>query len=227
VDAVTVHAYYGDTAIAFLLEWDDRFKDVEHAPGPDAALGQFTYPLLDLKARRSEKLRDAIRLQFPVAAAGGERPHFFLGSAGKPVALWHWQADLGEAGKNPVVKEAADGFQKPIRIQPEGAQDVTGRGVWKDGRWRVVMVRPLVARDAARDVAFEPGRLIPFAVQAWDGANGEKGLMMSLSSWAFVTLEAPVSAWAYLSSLLAVCVVGIAEWWLIRRVRGQVLHSSM
>ncbi|MBI3108888.1 MAG: hypothetical protein HYY95_25510, partial [Candidatus Rokubacteria bacterium] len=54
---------------------------------------------------------------------------------------------------------------------------------------------------------------------AWDGANGERGLMMALSSWAYVVLEAPVSAWAYLSSLLAVCVVGLVEAWVVRRVR--------
>src|SRR3970282_1854447 len=74
------------------------------------------------------------------------------------------------------------------------------------GRWKVVTPPPLAPREPARDVTFEPGRLIPFAIHAWDGANGERGLMMALSSWAYVVPEAPVSAWAYLSSLLALCV---------------------
>ena len=220
VDAVSVRAYYSDSAIAFLLEWDDRFKDIRHESGPDPTLGQFTYPPRDLRAKRTEKLRDAVRLQFPVPIPTAfERPHFFLGSAGRPVALWHWQADLDAAGKNPVVKEWAEGFQKPVSAQADSGQDVTGRGVWKDGRWKVVMVRSLAPRERERDVTFEPGRLIPFAVQAWDGFNGDKGLMMSLSSWVFVTLDAPVPLTARLSSLLAVVLTGLGEWWLVRRVR--------
>jgi DMSO reductase family type II enzyme heme b subunit len=220
VDAVTARAYYNDSAIAFLLEWDDRFKDIQHQPGPDPDLAEATYPKIDLTKARMEKLRDAVRLQFPtLSAAGPERPHFFLGGPGKSVALWHWQADLSEAGRNAVVKELAEGFQKPIRVQPESSQDVTGKGVWKDGRWRVVMTRSLVPKDPKSDVTFETGKLIPFAVHAWDGANGEKGLMMSLSSWNYVLLEAAAPLVASLYSLLAVAAIGWSEWWLVRRVR--------
>jgi DMSO reductase family type II enzyme heme b subunit len=219
VDAVTLRAFYNDRGIAFLLEWDDPFRSVQHAPGPGLDLRGWTYPTIDLTKPRTEKLRDAVRLQFPVALpAGIERPHFFLGSPGHPVSLWHWQSDLGESGRNPVVKELAQGFQSPIQAQPEGAQDVVGRSLWKDGRWKVTMVRPLAPR-AGRDITFEPGRLIPFAVHAWDGDNGEKGLMMSLSSWNYVTLEAPIPVAVYLYSLLGVMAVAIAEWGLVRRVR--------
>ncbi len=220
VDAVTVRAYYNDTAIAFLLEWGDRFKDVEHQPGPDPDVKEFTYPKIDLRKGRGEKLRDAVRLQFPVTIPPGpERPHFFLGNPGRPVALWHWQADLNEAGKNAAVKEVGEGFQKPFKAQSDDAQDVTGRGIWKDGRWKVVMIRTLVPKVRDKDVTFEVGKLIPFAVHVWDGGNGEKGLMMSLSSWNYVTLEAPAPMTAYLSSLLALGLVGLLEWSLIRRVR--------
>jgi DMSO reductase family type II enzyme heme b subunit len=220
VDAVTLRAYYNDAAIAFLVEWNDRFKDVVHRPGAEPALEASTYPLRDLRATRDEKLRDAVRLQFPSRpGAGTERPHFFLGNPGRPVVLWHWQADRSGAGERAVVTERAEGFQRPIQVLPEAAQQVTGRGVWKDGRWKVVMTRPRLPADAARDLGFEPGRLIPLAVQVWDGANGEKGLMMSLSSWNYVTLEAPVPASAYASSLLAIAVIGLFEGWLIRRAR--------
>jgi DMSO reductase family type II enzyme heme b subunit len=220
VDALTVRALYNDEAIAFLLEWGDRFKDVEHRPGPDPQLGEVTYPRLELDRARAEKLRDAVRLQFPVTIPQGpERPHFFLGSPGRPVALWHWKADLNEGGGSPVVKELGEGFQKPVAEQPGGAQDVTGKGVWADGRWRVVMTRPLTPKDRTRDVTFEAGRLIPFSVQAWDGGNAEKGLMMSLSSWNFVLLEAPAPLTAYLSTALGIAIAGLLEWRLIRRVR--------
>jgi len=126
----------------------------------------------------SARLRDAVRLQFPVSIpAGAERPHFLLGGPGQPVALWHWRADLNERGGNAVVKERGEGWERPVAELPAEAQDVSGQGVWAEGRWRVLMTRPLVPKDPATDVTFEPGRLVPFAVHAWDGANGEKGLM--------------------------------------------------
>ena len=220
VDAVTVRALYTDRAIAFLLEWDDPFKNVEHRPGPEPELRPWTYPKIDLNPERTHTLRDAVRLQFPVTVpAGPERPHFLLGSPGQPVALWHWRADLNERGGNAVVKERAEGFQKPIVDLPAEAQDVSGNGSWAEGRWRVVMTRPLIPKAPTSDVTFEPGRLIPFAVQAWDGANGETGLLMALSSWHFLLLELPTPVSAYLFPLLGIGIAGLAEWWLVRRVR--------
>lgn len=220
VDAVTVRALYNDQAVAFLLDWDDRFKDVEHRPGTEPELGEFTYPRLELDRPRTEKLRDAVRLQFPVTIPEApERPHFFLGSRGRPVALWHWKADLNEAGNTRVIKEVGEGFQKRISEQPAEAQDITGIGAWQHGRWRVIMSRPLVPKDRTKDVTFEVGRLIPFAIQVWDGSNGEKDLMMSLSSWNFLILEAVPPLRVYLFPALTLAIVGLAEWWLVWRVR--------
>ncbi len=81
------------------------------------------------------------------------------------------------------------------------------------------MSRPLVPKDRAQDVTFEVGRLIPFAVQVWDGSNGEKDLMMSLSSWNFLVLETVPPLTAYLFPAFAVVIVGLAECWLVWRVR--------
>lgn len=216
VDTVTLRALYDESAIAFLVEWDDRFKDVEHQPDSGPELRAFTYPELDISfgAARREKLRDAVRLQFPITiTTGPERPHFFLGNPGAPVALWHWRADA-----NAVVKERGEGWERVTQL-PAEAQDARGKGAWTNGRWQVVMIRPLGAKDATRDLTFEAGRLIPFAVHAWDGSNGEKGLMMSLSSWNFLLLEAPVPLSAYLFPLGGVGLVGLVELWLVRRVR--------
>ena len=227
VDVVSIRALYDERAIAFLLEWDDRFEDVEHRPGPEPALAPWTYPRIDLDPERRERLRDAIRLQFPVAIpTGPERPHFFLGNPGRPVALWHWRADANGRGDAAVVKERAEGWEKPVVELPAASQDVSARGAWKDGRWRVVLTRPLGPKDPASDVAFEPGRLVPFAVHAWDGSNGERGLRMSLSSWSFVVLDAPPPATVYVYPLLGVGLVGVAEWWLVRRVRRRAPQAD-
>lgn len=220
VDAVTVRAYYDAQAIAFLLEWNDPFEDAAHEPGPPPAPGEWTYPRIDLRGARNGKLRDAVRLEFPSGPAHGfVRPHFLLGEPGKPVALWHWQADRDQAAATAVIEERAEGFQKPVQPRPEDAQHVTGRGTWKGGRWKIVMRRTLVPAGARGDVAFEPGRLIPFAVHAWDGSNGEQGLMMSLSSWNYIVLEVPVPLAVYVWSLLGVALTGLLEWRLIRGAR--------
>ena len=219
VDAVTVRALYDERAIAFLLEWNDPFKDVRHRPAPPPALGAFTYPRRETDRPR-EVLRDAIRLQFPVTLPRGpERPHFVLGARGRPVALWHWKADVDAAGGRRAVKEWGEGPERPITVEPEAAQDVGAAGAWADGRWRVVMTRALVPADPRRDITFERERLIPFAIQAWDGANGERDLMMSLSSWNFLALESPPPVTAYLAPIVALVAVGLGEWWLIRWLR--------
>jgi DMSO reductase family type II enzyme heme b subunit len=222
VDAVTVRALYTEDAIALLLEWDDPARDVEHRPGPVPDLKDATYPKLDLGVDRPrERLGDAVRLQFPITVpAGPERPHFFLGSPGRPVVLWHWRADLGEGRASAVVTERAEGPARVVEL-PADAREVRGLGTWAEGRWRVLLTRARVPKDPGRDVAFEPGRLIPFAIQAWDGSNGEKGLMMSLSSWSFLVLEPPRAARLYVVPVLAMALVGVAEWWLIRRVSAR------
>lgn len=229
VDAVTVRAMYSDRAISFLLEWDDPSKDLQHTPGPDPDLKESTFPKIDLTREHTEKLRDAVRLQFPVAIpTGPERPHFFLGGPGRPVNLWHWKADLNAdaSRKSAAEEENAEGFQRPIAAQPAEGQEVVGKGIWEKGRWRVLMTRSLVGRDKAKDITFEPAKLIPFAVQAWDGSNEEKGLMMSLSSWNFVLLDVPTPLTVYLYGVFGFLAVGGVESWLIRRVRRRTVEGG-
>jgi hypothetical protein len=52
------------------------------------------------------------------------------------------------------------------------------------------------------------------AFNAWDGGNGEHGLIMSLSPWYFLAFERPVPAMAYLSGVLGAAAMGVALIWL-------------
>jgi DMSO reductase family type II enzyme heme b subunit len=238
IDLITVRALYNGQEIAFLLEWNDRFKNVTHqeasggldsllksVPAQEAKSPQETYPRIDLKAGFTGTLRDAVEVQFPVKVPeGAGRPHFLLGDKGKPVSLWQWRADLNEAaggagGKSPVIKMTAQGYREAPTVLPEASQNVTGQGEWKDGRWRVVLRRALKTADAANDVQFEPEKLIPIAVHALDGANSEHGLRMAVSSWYFLALETPVPMTAYLYAVLAVALAGGAEVFAIRAAR--------
>ena len=235
IDQITVRALHNATEIAFLLEWNDRFKNVTHqepagglqsllksVPAQAAKDPQETYPTIDLKAAFAGTLRDAVEVQFPVKVSeGADRPHFLLGDRGKPVSLWQWRADLKEAagGKSPVVKMTAQGYREAPTVIPQASQNVAGQGQWEDGRWRVVLRRALKTGDAGTDVQFERGKLIPIAFHAWDGANNEFGLRMAVSSWYFLALETSVPVTVYLSAVLGMVLAGGAEWWVVRAAR--------
>ena len=181
VDIVTVKAVYNDKDIAFLMEWSDRFEDAVHNndleyQAPKAYDG---YTSWEDVPRKPGNFRDSVALQFPAAMADGvKKPHFFRGDSGNAVRLWTWKSDQQGEGKNPVDEAMARGFQQPPKLDEK---QVIGKGVWKDGVWRVVMKRALTT-TGKNDVQFTKGKFIPIAPNAWDGSNGEQGLLMSISS---------------------------------------------
>jgi hypothetical protein len=82
------------------------------------------------------------------------------------------------------------------------------------------MKRPLRTEDK-NDVQFEAGRFIPLSLNAWDGSNGEHGLIMSLSSWHYVFLEAPTPISVYLYTILAILITGGLGFWLMRKAEAE------
>jgi hypothetical protein len=206
IDEVVARAVFNDREIAFLLEWDDTTRDTTHTDPGAPKTGRAGYVFAE-ERERGVKLRDALRVQ--LARPGVDRPHFLLGGRGRPVLLWHWRADSGT-----VSVERAEG-PETAPTEARGAAPVESRAEWKDGRWRLVLVRRL-ASDAAGDVPFTRGTLIPFSLHAWDGGHGERDLMMSLSSWTFLSLEPPRSFFAPLAGLVVLVVVAVGEWAMVR-----------
>ncbi|MBI4482134.1 MAG: c-type cytochrome [Acidobacteria bacterium] len=224
VDLVTVRSLYNDKEVAFLLAWNDRFRNVAHdesqVPQALTLVENNTFPK-ETQELRKWNFRDAVALQFPVKLAEGpQKPYFFLGQSNKPVNLWYWKADLQEARGDKSVEEAmGTGYAKPLVVQPVESQQVLGKGTWKDGEWKLVLKRPLTTQDAKNDIQFAPGVLIPVAVQAWDGAGAEQGLQCSISSWYYVQLQKPIPWVAYLYGVVGIAAAAGAEWWIYRRVR--------
>ena len=208
IDMVQVRAVFNDEEISFLLEWDDPFKDTTHDAGQEIHEFENTYVMaVDEIPREREVFRDSVALQFPVKLkSGAKKPHFFRGDSSNPVNLWVWKSDLDDAGGNPVEDSNSNGFKKPLKTQPEKGQQVKGKGVWKNGRWRVVMKRPLQTEDL-NDTQFEKGKMIPMALNAWDGSNGEHGMIMSLSAWSFLYLDVPAPDSLYWYALLVIAVI--------------------
>ena len=225
IEMITVQAVFNDTNIAFRIVWDDPFKDVVHDseaqfdPTELAAVGGFSSYIeaIDMVPRKLETFRDAVALQFPVKRTEGtKKPHFYRGSSSDQVHLWTWKADLDTEGKTATEEGNARGWKQAIKIQAEDKQQIAGKATWDQGRWSVVMKRPLSTPDK-NDVQFEQGIFIPMSVNAWDGSNGEHGLIMSLSTWHYVFLEAPTPISVYVYTMLAIIVVGGAGIWLARK----------
>ena len=227
IELVIARAVYNEEDIAFLLQWDDPFKDVTHDEdaefdpaeiGKVGAYNSYVNPN-ETVTRQLKTFRDSIAMQFPVKAlTGTRRPHFFRGDSSNPVNLWVWKSDLAEQGQ-PAAEEAnARGWKQPPRTQDPEQQQVIANAVWDDGRWHVVMKRKLLT-DGRGDVQFNKGQFIPLALNAWDGSNGEHGRVMSLSSWYNVLLEAPTPISVYLYTVLAFLITGVLGLWLVRKVR--------
>ena len=69
----------------------------------------------------------------------------------------------------PVEELAAMGFGS---AEHRALQQVLGRGVWRDGTWRVVYARPMASSDP-QAVQFRPGAQGYVAFAVWNGANQE------------------------------------------------------
>ena len=83
----------------------------------------------------------------------------------------------------------AIGFGTLTSQSPED-QNVEGRGVWKEGKWRVVMVREMRSRSE-RDTQFHPGQSLPVAFAVWDGAEGDRDGQKAVSVWQRLDIETP------------------------------------
>ena len=208
IDMVTMKAMFNTDEIAFLIVWDDPFKDTIHDESQqldtstlEQAGGYSSYVLAnDQVPRKLETFRDSVALQFPSKATNGtKKPHFYRGSVSDPVHLWIWQSDRHE---NPVIEAVARGWKQDYKIQDDESQQVIGNAVWDEGRWHVLMTRPLTTGDS-NDVQFLTGQFIPMAINVWDGSNGEHGLLMSLSSWYFVLLKGSIPFSVYVYALIA------------------------
>jgi hypothetical protein len=87
---------------------------------------------------------------------------------------------------SPVLDQMAEGFGT-LTVEPEQQSD--GRGVWADGRWRVVITHPLAPGDP-NDPTLAPGSESLAAFAVWEGGAREVGARKAWSNWVQLKLEA-------------------------------------
>ena len=217
VDEVWVRSLYNGKDIAYLFEWNDRNKSV--GTPEDLAKGEQikeTPPAGDPIATKYGTMvfNDAIAVQFPAqwqSLSPPQKPRFIFGDAKKAVDIWKWESD------GTVKSYTGSGWDQPL--SPRSSQDLKApSATFKDGQWRVMMVRSMVTEDKDNDAQFEKGKYIPTVFFAWDGHNGDVGRKMSLSSWYYTFLVPPVPKTVYVYPFVAaIFLIGI-EGWILRKV---------
>jgi len=112
----------------------------------------------------------------------------------------------------------AKGFRN-LADQPSNSQNSKGKGYWENGKWKVMITRPLITGDKKIDIQFETGKLIPYALAVWDGSNKEIGGQKSITSWYYLTLEMPTPKSVYFYVIIAVIMAVSIQFWVIGKIR--------
>jgi len=177
VSIVQTQSIHNLKQIAFRLQWKDETPDTANS-------GTTVYI-------------DAVALQFS-ALSKFDSIYYGMGERKKPVNIWHWKADsfqkvdgqslainngvaVNPFGEKPVEEMNASGFGT-LTVQSQEDQQLTGKGVWENGRWTVVFLRDL--RTASPfDIQFRESvnALVAFAL--WDGKKKEKNANKKVSFW--------------------------------------------
>lgn len=88
--------------------------------------------------------------------------------------------------KRPVRSYRAQGFGSLTALE-EDKMAVDGNGVYRDGRWQVVMIRPLKTNTEVAQ--FKPGKTYNAAFAVWDGEQGDRNGQKDISTWIPLKLE--------------------------------------
>lgn len=76
-----------------------------------------------------------------------------------------------------------------LTMRPRLSQLVAAHGIWKDGRWTVVLKRPLQIKEPDVGVNLSPGDTLSIAVAIWDGAARDRNGQKLVSIWHDLKLE--------------------------------------
>jgi len=157
--SVRVRALHNGDVLAFRLEWEDPHED-------NALLDNDSFP-------------DAAAIALPAVA---DAPLVLMGAPGKPVNAWYWRADEPNSARH-VTAEGL-GTSRTLDVDV-----VKARGVWKEGRWNVVIARAMnvTVPGAAR---ITPGSDTGFGVAIWEGSHKERaGIKAFSGDWKVLTID--------------------------------------
>jgi steroid C-25 hydroxylase gamma subunit len=101
-------------------------------------------------------------------------PVITMGAPGMAVNAWYWRADDPSRARQVV----AEGIGSSRTVDSDLVQ---ARAVWKEGHWKLVLLRALRVESSASLAQLRPGEATGYAVAIWDGAAGERAGVKSYS----------------------------------------------
>lgn len=166
VDRVEVKVLHDGRHLAFRLEWADSTENRDH--GDNSVFPDGAAIALPIH-------RDA-----PPAL-------ITMGLPGNGINIWAWLANEADHGRHLL----AEGYGTSKILDRD---QVKAQGVWRNGRWQVVIARalqvvsvPPVAQPVAQLVAGQPTR---FGIVVWEGGRAERAGLKSFSGdWIDLELQ--------------------------------------
>jgi DMSO reductase family type II enzyme heme b subunit len=203
VKELTVRAVHNGGWIAFLVEWKDAtmsdrlmvdsFGDQVAVQLPIDAKATAPSPMMGNPGGRVnimqwraalqhdiDKGAPSIKELYPNAWTDVYPDEVMSSTDAKPYAgALGIENPVSRGVASPVLDQMAEGWGS-MTVKPD--QHALGKGVWKDGAWRVVITRPMVSDDvnAPRLVA---GLRTNVAFAVWDGGHREVGARKAWSPW--------------------------------------------
>lgn len=237
VKKVKVRSVNDGQRIAFLLEWDASVTTssfMRHEEFRDAAAIQFS--VSDKKSYfcmgqedgrvniwhwKADWEKDVVKFQdigdaYPNMAYDG-----YLEEKQKDVETFLTGKGAGNIFSDPTLRKSsvenlvAGGFGT---LTTTNVQDVQGKGIYKDGKYRAVFYRAM-STDEKELVQFEDGKFYPIAFAIWYGAAGDRDGTKSVSSWYWMTPEARISPLVYLLPITALLIVSFGEYFYLKQLK--------
>ncbi|MEE9260329.1 MAG: ethylbenzene dehydrogenase-related protein [Candidatus Scalindua sediminis] len=249
VNSIRIKSMYNKEDIVFLLEWDDKTNEQDEAYSdavalqfptkipegmkkPYFAMGESGKSVIIWHWRAYDEFKQTEKNE-----NGGDTEAATDG--GSSVAEHEKAEKQEEVSETGAVQEEKIAEEKPkekfrgfatikemnakgfknLAEQPSNSQHSKSKGYWKNGKWKVMITRPLMTDDKKIDIQFETGKLIPYALAAWDGSNSEIGGQKSISSWYYLVLEVNTPISVYLYVLIAIIMGVSIQFWVIGRIR--------
>lgn len=202
------------------VHWQNRIQEVTVKDLKVRALNDGTKVAVLVEYEDpTEDPDDAAALEFMV---GDKKAHFAHGQPmaqveGGPVNIWYWKNK-----DNKAVDMNAKGFGT---LKTQEHQDVSAKGAYANGVWKVVFSRDLSTKHVEEDTQITPGEFINIAFAVWDGRKDaagdlvEKGSQKAVSSWWYFRAEAPPDYSGYFYAALAMGIALAFQFVLIRKLK--------
>jgi DMSO reductase family type II enzyme heme b subunit len=119
----------------------------------------------------------------------------------RPGARMADQPDISlpaRATGNPIVPAGSDesggtalhaAGPRTVTFRVAQSQIVHANGRWRDGRWAVVMTRPMQVSSPNDGVSLEPGARASVAFAVWDGSHRDRNGQKSVTIWQVLEIE--------------------------------------